>query len=93
MVYEWDESKSISNYKKHGIWFDEAQTIWADDKSSEFFDPEHSSNEERYIRIGHSSSMRILLVVFCEKMEGEIIRIISPRKATKREVGEYEKGI
>jgi uncharacterized protein len=93
MRFEWDENKNRSNYSKHGVWFEEAQTIWADSKSVEFFDPEHSSNEERFIRIGHSTRSRILLVVFCERAEGSTIRIISARKATTKEMSAYEKGI
>ena len=93
MKFEWDENKNRSNFKKHGIWFEEAQTIWADAKSVEFFDPEHSSDEYRFIRIGHSTRSRLILVVFCERAEGSAIRIISARKATAREMRDYEKGI
>jgi uncharacterized DUF497 family protein len=91
--YEWDEDKDPSNYRKHGVWFEEAQTVWADQKSMEFFDPDHSVDECRYIRIGVSSRLRILLIVFCERLEGEIIRIISARRATSKEVQQYEKRI
>jgi len=59
----------------------------------EFFDPEHSMEESRYIRIGLSSKLRILLVVFCERLEGNTIRIISARRATSKEVLHYEKRI
>ena len=93
MQFEWDENKNRSNYKKHGVWFEEAQTTWVDSESVEFFDPEHSSNENRFIRIGHSTRGRILLVVFCERAEGLTVRIISARKATKQEMSAYEKGI
>jgi uncharacterized DUF497 family protein len=93
MVFEWDESKNRSNYQKHGIWFEEAQTVWVDVGSVEFFDPEHSKSEDRFIRIGHATSERLLLVVFCEKDEGNIIRIISARKATSAEREQYEEGI
>ena len=93
MQFEWDENKNRSNYKKHGVWFEEAQTTWVDPESVEFFDPEHSSNEDRFIRIGHSTRGRILLVVFCERAEGSTIRIISARKATTNEMSAYEKGI
>ena len=93
MQFEWDENKNRSNYKKHGVWFEEAQTTWVDPESVEFFDPEHSSNENRFIRIGHSTRGRILLVVFCERAEGLTVRIISARKATKQEMSAYEKGI
>ena len=91
--FEWDDQKNTSNFKKHGIWFEEAQTVWADTKSVEFFDPDHGADENRFIRIGHSAKGRILLVAFCERADGLIVRIISARKATTREVRDYEKGI
>ena len=93
MRFEWDVNKNLSNFRKNGVWFEEAQTIWADAKSIEFFDPEHSSREDRFIRIGHSTRGRVLLVVFCERAEGSTIRIISARKATAQEMRDYEKGI
>jgi uncharacterized DUF497 family protein len=52
MVFEWDEDKNIINYQKHGIWFEEAQTIWSDPTSLEFYDSEHSESEDRFIRVG-----------------------------------------
>ncbi len=59
MRFEWDENKNRSNYAKHGVWFEEAQTVWVDSESVEFFDPEHSSNEDRFIRVGHREDGRI----------------------------------
>jgi len=94
MKFEWDEDKNKTNFKKHGIWFEEAQTIWADTSSQEFFDPEHSDqNEERFIRVGHATAEKVLLVVFCERDTGSVIRIISARKATTKERKQYEEGI
>ena len=93
MNFEWDETKNHSNFQKHGIWFEEAQTIWADAHSVEFFDPEHSEDEDRYIRVGASSKSRVLLVVFCERDNETQIRVISARKATPKEREKYEKGI
>jgi len=93
MKFEWDEDKNISNFRKHGIWFEEAQTLWADESSSEFFDPEHSELEDRFIRVGYSSVYRLLLVVFCERSDGDRIRIISARRASERERRQYEEGI
>lgn len=93
MKYTWDEIKNQKNHHKHGIWFEEAQTIWADGLAVEFFDPESSDDEDRFIRIGHSKRANVLLVVFCERDDGNIIRIISARKATKKEREDYEKGI
>jgi hypothetical protein len=93
MKFEWDENSNRSNFKKLGVWFEEAQTIWVDSESVEYFDPEHSAAEDRFIRIGHSTRSRILLVVFCERPEGTTIRIISALKATTQEMKDYEKGI
>lgn len=93
MDWTWDENKNASNHKKHGVWFEEAQTVWADPGSVEFFDPESSEVEDRFIRVGYSTKQRLLLVVFCERAEGEVIRIISARKATSKEKRDYEEGI
>jgi uncharacterized DUF497 family protein len=93
MQFEWDEDKNQTNYRKHGVWFEEAQTVWADETSIEFFDPEHSKAEDRFIRIGNSTALRLLLVVFCERDEDHVIRIISARRATKKEAKQYEEGI
>ncbi len=93
MRFEWDDRKNRVNFEKHGVWFEEAQTAWADSRSAEFFDPEHSAEEDRFLRIGFSSRLNVLLVVFCEREDGEIIRIISARKATRKEQEQYEKGI
>ena len=93
MKFDWDEEKNLLNYTKHKIWFEEAQSVWADEYAVEFFDDEHSDHEERFLRLGHSVGRNILLVVFCERNDGEIIRLISPRKATRKEKDNYEKGI
>jgi uncharacterized DUF497 family protein len=93
MHFEWDEKKNKSNFEKHGVWFEEAQTVWADAHSEEFSDPEHSDEEERFLRIGLSSKLNILLIVFCERDEGSSVRIVSARKATRKEQEQYEKGI
>jgi len=93
MRFEWDEPKNRINYRKHGIWFEEAQTVWADARSMEFFDPEHSEAEDRFIRIGYSTGRRLLLIVFCERESGRVIRLISARKATAKEAKTYEEGI
>jgi uncharacterized DUF497 family protein len=78
---------------KHGVWFEEAKTVWADVHAAEFFDPDHSEAEDRYVRVGYSTKNKIILVIFCERDQGQIIRIISARKAIREEIEEYEKGI
>jgi uncharacterized DUF497 family protein len=67
MEYTWDENKAKSNFEKHGVRFEEAQVIWTDPLSIEYFDPENSSREERCIRIGLNPTRGILFVVFCDK--------------------------
>lgn len=89
--YTWDEKKERINFEKHRIRFEEAQVIWADPFALEYFDSEDLNAEERFIRIGLNPHRGILLVVFCERGEGAIIRIISARKATTTEKEFYEK--
>lgn len=93
MKFEWDEEKNEKNWLSHGIRFDEAKTVWADVNALEFFDEHHTLLEKRYLRIGYSSKLRILLVVFCERREGDSIRIISARKATRAERKNYEERV
>ena len=93
MNFAWNEVKNSANFEKHGIWFEDAQTVWADPHAMEFFDPDHSATEDRFIRVGYSTRSRILLVVFCERNGSETIRIISARRATAKEVKTYEEGI
>jgi uncharacterized protein len=91
--FEWDEKKNRANRKKHGVWFEEAQQVFDDPKALLYFDRKHSQEEDRFILLGMSGSARVLVVVHCERESGSIIRIISARKATAREVKDYEKGI
>ncbi|MBS1961186.1 MAG: BrnT family toxin [Bdellovibrionales bacterium] len=90
-VIEWDARKAESNRKKHGIRFEEAATVLLDPLAITFVDP-GDHGEPREISIGHSVHGNLLLVVHLEKGEG-ILRIISARKATRRERADYEKGI
>lgn len=90
MNFEWDESKSISNFKKHKVCFEEATTVFLDPFSITIMDFDHSELEERYIDLGTSDKGRLLVVVYTERNFN--IRIISSRKATKTERIFYEKG-
>lgn len=83
--FEWDLAKAAANIKKHGVSFDEAQTVFYDEFAVQFFDEEHSTAEERFLMLGMSVGVRLLLVCHCECEAGSLIRIISARKATKRE--------
>ncbi|MCD6115401.1 BrnT family toxin [bacterium] len=87
--FAWDENKNITNQKKHKISFDEAKTVFYDDNARLICDNDHSNFEERFILLGISSHLRILVVVHAYKEQDEIIRIISARKATKNESKYY----
>lgn len=92
MIFEWDENKNRTNTAKHGISFEEAETVFFDENGLFIFDPDHSINEDRFILLGMSEIGRILIVCHCHKITDDRIRIISARKATKHEKVQYEKG-
>ena len=77
--------KATANLKKHGVSFDEAQSVFYDEFAVQFFDEQNSAEEDRFLLLGMSSHARLLLVCHCERDSGNLIRIISARKATKRE--------
>ncbi|HEX6017756.1 MAG TPA: BrnT family toxin [Burkholderiaceae bacterium] len=85
MLFEWDRTKAAANLRKHRVSFDEARTVFYDDFAVQFFDDEHAASEERFILLGMSSGARLLVVCHCERAKGEVIRIISARKATRNE--------
>lgn len=83
--FEWDEQKAIANAKKHGVSFDEARSVFVDERAKLIDDPDHSEDEDRFILLGLSSALRMLIVCHCYRSEGNVIRIISARKATTKE--------
>lgn len=89
MHFEWDENKNRINTIKHGVSFEEASGVFYDSNAILIDDPDHSVNEERFLIIGISRKARICIVSHCYRDEDEIIRIISARKATKREIKAY----
>lgn len=93
MIFEWDENKAKINYTKHKVTFEEAQTVFYDENALLLADEKHSNEEDRFILMGMSSMMNTLLVCFCERSSNnnEIIRIISSRKANKKEIEQYRK--
>ena len=91
MNFDWNPDKNKSNIKKHGVGFEEAETVFQDEMALELFDDEHSKDEDRYIIIGISSKTRELMVCHCYRNGGNIIRIISARRATKNEIALYER--
>ena len=87
--FEWDEAKNRQNIRKHGVSFEEAQTVFLDDHAIRFYDPDHSQDEDRFIMLGISFNLRILVVCHCYKENDSVIRIISARKATRQEAQHY----
>lgn len=89
--FEWDEKKSKSNKKKHKVSFEEAQTVFLDENAVRYYDPDHSEDEDRFIMLGISLSLRILVVCHCYREDDTTIRIISARKADKQETKNYRR--
>ncbi len=87
--FEWDQEKSRSNLRKHGVSFEEAQTAFIDDDALLIDDPEHSEKEDRFVLLGLSASLRILIVCHCYRTSNDVIRIISARKADPTERSTY----
>jgi hypothetical protein len=87
--FEWDERKAAENAKKHGVSFEEARSVFFDERARLIDDPEHSEHEDRFILLGLSSSLRLLIVCHCYRSAGNVIRIVSARKATVRESKSY----
>ena len=89
--FVWNTAKAKSNLLKHQIAFDEARTVFDDDNARLKYDPDHSGSEDRFILLGLSYKLRLLIVVHCDRTEENEIRIISARKATKRETQQYRR--
>jgi len=92
MKFEWDENKNITNITKHGISFEEASTVFYDEDAILFDDPDHSYDEDRFLVIGITSSIKLCTVSHCYRDNDETIRIISARKASKKEIEFYKRG-
>jgi len=87
--FEWDDAKNRANQRKHGVSFEEAQSAFFDDEALEFPDPDHSSDEDRFLLLGRSYQLRILVICHCFRARESTIRIISARKATPKERNVY----
>jgi len=87
--FEWDETKSRANFRKHGVSFEEAQTVFADELGLLIHDPDHSEQEDRFVILGLSSALRTLVVCHCYRGDDDVIRIISARKADRSERALY----
>jgi uncharacterized DUF497 family protein len=87
--FEWNEAKNRINQREHGISFEEAQSVFFDDDALEFPDPDHSSDKDRFLLLGRSYRLRILVICHCFRVSESVIRIISARKATPKERRTY----
>jgi uncharacterized DUF497 family protein len=92
LAFEWNEAKDRENRKRHAVSFEEAKSVFFDDYAVQFYDEGHSSEEDRFIMLGMSNLSRVLVVFHCERASGEAIRIISARRATRKERGFYPQG-
>ena len=89
LVFEWDERKSRANASKHGVTFEEAYSVFKDENAIQYFDPDHSEDEDRFILLGVSAKLRVVVVCHCFRESELVIRIISARKASKSEQKNY----
>lgn len=89
LSFEWDERKSAANAKKHGVRFEEAKSVFVDERAKLIDDPDHSDDEDRFVLLGLSGALRLLLVCHCYRENGNVIRIISARKANAQESKSY----
>ena len=91
--FDWDENKNRINLDKHGITFEEASTVFFDDRALLFDDPEHSLDEDRFLLLGMSENAKVCIVCHCYRESDTVIRIISARQATRKEEQRYVRGI
>ena len=88
--FEWDERKAVANRRKHGVSFEEARTVFSDENALMRPDEGHSEDEDRFVLLGLSAQLRTLVVCHCYRQQEEVIRLISARKASSFERGQYE---
>ena len=89
--FEWDPAKARSNLRKHAVSFEEARSVFFDEHAVEFYDDEHADWEDRFLLLGLSSQLKLLLVCHCYREADAVIRIISARKATPAESEHYRR--
>jgi uncharacterized DUF497 family protein len=89
--FEWDPKKDAANQRKHGVSFDEATTVFSDERALLLDDPDHSEEEERLVLLGLSANLRTLVVCHCYREAESVIRLISARKASRKERSEYSR--
>lgn len=89
--FGWDVRRERANYRKHRVSFEEARTAFYDENAVQFFDPDHSEDEDRFLLLGMSFKLRVLVVCHCFRESETIVRIISARKANKTEELDYRR--
>ena len=90
LYFEWDDRKNAQNRRKHDVSFQEAKTVFSDDNALLIADPDHSEQEERFVLLGLSSALRTLVVCHCYRRRGDVVRLISARRADRQERERYE---
>jgi uncharacterized DUF497 family protein len=91
VCFEWNEAKNKANIQKHGVSFEEAKSVYFDEYALLIADPDHSETEDRFVLLGLSARLRLLLVCHCFEVEDKLIRVISCRKATRKEMSLYRR--
>lgn len=89
LEFDWDPIKARRNLRDHGVAFDEAKTVFSDDEALLEDDPDHSIDEERFVLLGMSAALRVLMVVHCYQRDADVVELISARKATRSERAQY----
>ena len=87
--FGWDPAKAIANIRKHGVTFEEARSVFVDERALIIADPDHSAAEDRFVLLGLSAALRVLVVVHCYRQDESTIRLISARRATRPERETY----
>jgi hypothetical protein len=89
--FAWDKNKARQNKRVHGVTFEEASTVFSDEHAMLIDDPDHSEDEDRFVLLGLSSMLRTLVVCHCYRKDGDVIRIISARKSSRKERDLYNR--
>ncbi|MBE7522939.1 MAG: BrnT family toxin [Burkholderiales bacterium] len=89
LAFEWDLRKAAANLRKHGVSFEDAESVFSDERARLIDDPDHSAVEERFLLLGLDSNVRLLVVAHCYRAGGNTVRIVSARKATREEQRYY----
>ncbi|NBO09777.1 MAG: BrnT family toxin [Actinobacteria bacterium] len=89
LKFEWSPAKAQANLRKHGVSFEDARSVFSDENARLIHDPDHSKDEDRFILLGLSNNLRVLVVAHCYRSNDQVIRIISARKATREEQRHY----